>query len=435
MTAIPKNKVLEHEPINSVWITKKSKSVQKEKWSEQIIVAGNNRSIFNELISTVDSANDIICVSSFIIQSTAFTDSLLKAKKRGVRVYLLTASETHLKKDYSALSEYSKNIVDEHKDLLDVLSDNILVRTGDHLHSKFVLIDPKTENANGFLLTCNLTEKAMTENVEILFKLDKTQIIDLYSQFLRGFWLEANQELMKGELRPVGDSPFSLNEIPTPKSIYWTVSKENKLKEFIKNLIKRANQDLMISSWSFEKDHEIIKLLENRIKEGINITILTRPSEFNSESLNKLLTAGASIYGQARMHAKTIIVDDKKGLIMTSNFSSKGLDEGYETGIITNEKQTKILTEIFSAWKDYCNWKYTKMILPKDLTEEIIMTSPKYGRKKVVDTENIDIGTVTVKAENEELKEFPWPDENENVYRTIKFNWIANFEEKQEKEK
>ena len=429
MVDISKNKILKHVPINNVWITKESKNNKKEKWSDEIFVSGNNRGLLNELVSSVKSANEIVCVSSFIIQSTEFTDALLEASNRGVRVYLLTASETHLKKEYSDLSEYSKNIVDEHKDLLDTLSDNILVRTGDHLHSKFILVDPNDSNAEGYLLTCNLTEKAMTENIEVLIKLNINQINDLFSQFLRGFWLEAKQELMKKELRPVGDSPFTLDDIPKAKSIHWTIGKENRLRESVIKWIKTAEKDLKISSWGFEKDHDVMKLLETKIQNGVNITILTRISEFNSESLRNLLAAGASIYGHERMHAKTIITDDKTGLIMTSNFSSKGLDEGYETGIITNEQQTKILADIFSYWKDYTNWKYTNTISSDELTNKIIITSPEYGFRKVIDSTNIDIGTFTLKSENEEPKSFPWPKENENIYKSVKFSWIASIED------
>ena len=60
---------------------------------------------------------------------------------------------------------------------------------------KFLLTDPKTRNARGFLLTANLTPEALIRNPEIAIELNSDEAQDLFRQFLIGNQLKRTEAL------------------------------------------------------------------------------------------------------------------------------------------------------------------------------------------------------------------------------------------------
>ena len=72
-----------------------------------------------------DQAKEMICFSTFLIQESWVTDALLKAADRGVNVYLLTAREEELNKLDEDMREFEKQIIPEHKKLLDSMAGKI----------------------------------------------------------------------------------------------------------------------------------------------------------------------------------------------------------------------------------------------------------------------------------------------------------------------
>ncbi len=414
-------------PLRDVWLKREQKELGNENRGSGIFIPGRNGELIQELIFAINDARDVICASSFIIQETDVTRSLLYAAERGIRVYLLTASETHLKKNYSKLSEYSRDIVDKHKELLDSFSGNILVRTADHLHAKFLLADPLGENPKGFLLTSNLTEKAMTENLEVCIELNPSQIKDLFVQFTRGFWAEAKQELIYKELRPAGKNPF--DEFPQPEQVAWTIGDDLRLKSTILDLIEHAEKSLLISSWTIEGEHETRQAIEQRAKNGVNVQILTRPNSRNTKAISDIANSGATILGHEQMHAKVIIADNQKGIVMTSNFSQKGLDQGFEAGIMLNQDQVKNLETLFDSWKSHATWQYKPECDIESLENELLLLDGENLRKKkVVERTHVDLGYIKVKDEKESSKEpdrFPWPDETDELYKSVEYKWIV----------
>ena len=117
--------------------------------SRKMYVLSKKTNLTDIIAGMADNSKEIICVSSFLIEDSAFTDSLLKATDRGVRVYLLTAREEELKADSTEIVDEKKKNNRGTQNFLDKIAGKIIVRTSPDFNSKFVIFDPKSEKAHG----------------------------------------------------------------------------------------------------------------------------------------------------------------------------------------------------------------------------------------------------------------------------------------------
>ncbi|WP_292421897.1 hypothetical protein, partial [Methanoregula sp.] len=77
----------------------------------------------------------MICVSSFLIQKSRFTEALIEAAERGVAVFLLTARDEDLRKPSDEMMEGERERIEDHIALLKNLAGKVLVRTCDSFHA------------------------------------------------------------------------------------------------------------------------------------------------------------------------------------------------------------------------------------------------------------------------------------------------------------
>ena len=357
-----------------------------------IVQSGPRKMMVDALVGIIKQAKDTICVSSFVIQESVITEALLAAASRGVRVYLLTASEKHFTRDIIAMSDFDEKIYKEHIALLDKLAGKILVRTAGHFHAKFILCDPHSHALKGYLLTANLTLGALYEpvyhdgrkygpNFELGIKLTPKQIRGLYSQFIKGFWEEAEHELFEAKkLSGAGASPFGA--LSAPNDVLYTIGTRSTLKSEIMRMLDSATSYIIISAWSFQHDHETVRKLIERTKGGIKVFLLARSHQNNTKALTELRKHGATIVGHPRLHAKFIIVDGEEGLVMTANFSSLGLNSGFESGLLLDKAQIVQISGVHEIWSQCCEWSLELDLKRRDAAEEILVES-KEGLKRV----------------------------------------------------
>lgn len=362
------------------------------------------------MINSIEKADDVICASSFLIQSSDLTDALLKAAGRGVKVFLLTAREDDLKKVPEELTEFEKkeNIIDNHKALLDSFAGKILVRTSHDFHAKYFLIDPHSHNQSGLMMTCNATVDAMNgKNVEIALTLSQKEIKSYFSHFIRGFWQMANHELLeKAKLDAVNkdiDLSIDFGEISVPSTCIGV----NSLEEKILDLINTASKSLILTAWSFDEDY-ITKAISDAIDKNIKVYICTRPNARNTNALLKLAAKGANIVGHDRFHSKTIVVDEKHGLITTANFTRLGLESGFEVSVLLEKHDIAHLKSVFFYWNSQCDWKLEYNPSLKDVEEEYKYFDEKndtWINVNVVQEIEKELQTITVKSCEEMLNQ------------------------------
>ncbi len=359
--------------------------------------AGDN--IIEQIAKLISQTKEFLCVSSFLIQDSKIIDEIRKCHERGVRVYMLTAAETQLSNpnedDYSSFEERKSQF----RVMLNKLSSNVLIRTGNDLHAKFIISDPKT-NPRAIVLTSNLTVRALTTNIELAIELSgKLEVEELFSQFLYGFWKLATRGLMSdsNELAAVKKHPEFSNIKNQPERIKWTLDNQLLIKDLLNNMIEKAETSISISAWTIDSKHPIARQLIKKASEGVKVTLFTRPHNTNKEFISELISNGGTVYCHELLHAKSLIVDNKQGLIMTANISKLGLDEGFETAVILSKEQVTLLNEIHNEWKKRCKYKSENKIMLKDIKNPWIDLTKNFDELPIPESKNIDLGSVKAK--------------------------------------
>lgn len=351
------------------WITKESKTIWKGKtliqhWgTREIIVPTNDGELADRLASWIKSAKQEVYISSFLVEKGVVTDALMEASKNGVMTVLITARESELslsEDDLDELQESRKAAIEGHKKLLDSLAGKVLVRTSPSFHAKYVIIDPFS-TPKGILMTCNATNDAMNgNNIELAVTLLPEEVRSLFHHFLHGFWDLAGYELLdkeKGSLEPVKKETVEVAYGPITLPVTWGSTKT--LKSTVLDIVNNAKKNLIISAWSFEKDGDAIKAIGEAMDRGVQVEILCRFAPKyakNTGALLPLASKGAIILGHRRFHAKLIVADEIDGLIMTSNLTNLGLDQGFEAGLRISGKNAELLSSLMRSLSYTCEY-------------------------------------------------------------------------------
>jgi len=129
------------------------------------------------------------------------------------------------------------------------------------------------------------------------------------------------------------------------------------LDDFSKELISHAKFDVLIAN-PYIQDCDLSNTLMEASKNGINVQIISRPPEDKHPEYlkkkqdyhSKLKQEGISLFYDAKVHAKLIVVDRAIAIISSMNFyadSSAGVS--WEAGLVsTNQKVVNSIANSFS---------------------------------------------------------------------------------------
>jgi cardiolipin synthase A/B len=348
------------------------------------ILPDSNGEFVGTLADAVRKAKDVVCLSSYMIQQSELTKALMDTASHGVRVYVLTAGEEELSRIDVEMDDVEKPKLDDYKGLLNSLAGQVLVRTAPHFHAKFLLVDPDDRGAKGFLMTCNLTVDAMSgKNIEAASTLTEAEVRSYFSQFVAAFWRESRHELLRpGELSGAHPTPPGIvfGRVIHPATFEGCTT----LKERVMGLIDSAEESVVVAGWSFGAGHAVVGSLEKALERGASVKVFTRPTSANSEALASLASKGALVYGHDRYHAKMVITDGKRSLLMTSNFTERGLDVGFEAGVDLGEGETRALAALAGYWDSLCGWELRPAAKLRDATPVVRRETPTTKMMDVV---------------------------------------------------
>lgn len=191
----------------------------------------------------------------------------------------------------------------------------------DLTHQKSMVIDA----AYAFILNQNLTAAASTKNREF-------NIID------------TNPEDVE-EIRNIFLADWERRDY-NPKETHLILSPINS-RSALTTLIKSARKSIEIEM-EYIEDEEIVNLLTQRAKDVSVDLIVPTFSQFpaNKEAVGRLVEGGAEVRNVSSpyIHAKMILIDDKKAYVGSINFSTQSMDENRELGIMVT--QTESIEEI-----------------------------------------------------------------------------------------
>ena len=337
--------------IEGAWIATGARPSARSGRVERILQPEEQGVLSSEVVATIGRARDVVMVSSFLLADAATENALLDAaKKRSVRVYVLVASEARLEREARDDDEFGQRVFKEHCDLLDRLAGWVCLRTAEHFHAKIVLVDPATA-PRGLLLTSNLTEDALRRNHELAVDLRPDEVRGLAALFAWAFWEAPQHELWgPGRLPPV----TAAGRIPLPAAsgaIVATAGTRSDLRAAVLELLRGATQRLVVATFGIG-DREVIDLLCARAAK-IPVTLLVRhPRGALLPVLRELTRSGVHVVGAGKfLHAKAIVADGARALVMSANLERHGLDEGFELGVRLGREDATAVERVLAAWE------------------------------------------------------------------------------------
>lgn len=381
-----------------VWVSMPSVANARSERGQAVFESGQSREMANAVVSLLSQAREKAVMSSFLLADKGVEDAILEAAKRGVRVYVLLASEARLGREEGE-GEFDKRVLDQHKAMLTRLGGHALFRSAPHFHAKVVVVDPETRPA-GILLTANLTTEALERNEELAVNLTASEVMDVTGYLKWAMWEAAEHELIDPKDRFKATRP--LGKVPHPdlsKAIVATTAKTNAIQEDALRLIDGARSRIVASSFGWDEDHAVVKRLCVRAREGLDVTVLARIRPSSMPALMALAKAGATVLGFRWLHAKAIWTESGQSLVMSANLQSDGLDHGFELGLRLSDGRSH---EIFERLEGWCAAAPLRLE-PTPLLGALLGKVKFWKQGQIVDDEiltsvEVDLGAVTAES-------------------------------------
>ena len=322
---------------------------RKPERGRAVHVSGPNRAVAKRVVSLLGASERMAVVSSFLLADRTVEDAMLEAAGRGVRVYVLLASEARLGSEPGD-GEFERRVLAEHEDMLQRLGGRVLIRSAPNFHAKLVLVDPGESPAAGLLLTANLTREALERNEELAVELTPDEVEQAAAIVRWAMWESAEHELVDPtDFRAV--KPLDCIDHPAPAShVLATTASASQLREEAFELIESASRELVVTSFGWDAGHSVAERLCARAREGLSLTVLARVRPRAMPALVALAEAGARVLGFRWLHAKALWADSGRALVMSANLEQHGLDEGFELGLRLEDKRAEELRMRLERW-------------------------------------------------------------------------------------
>lgn len=346
------------EPLGAGWLRRHpTVNETKEETERGVWRAGPKLRFRDALIAGLEGASEIALISSFLLADDRVAAAMLEAAERGVRVYVLTASETRIGKIVREEEGFEQQMADQHKKLLDSLAGKALLRSAEHIHAKFLVVDPQDDHAQAWLSTANFN-KALENSVELGVKLDAKGARALAACFNWAFWCEAESELREaGRLMAIKTGYPAAPQRPSDEDIFATLKGGTELREKLLAMICSASSEILVASYGIEANHPVVNSLVEAAKRGISVTVITRPRPAVTAGVTALAAAGITILGHDKLHAKALVVDGQ-AIVMSANLESHGLDSGFEVGAILAPDAAREVEATLREWANAFPWVY-----------------------------------------------------------------------------
>lgn len=336
------------------------------------------------LVEGLDSAREVVLVSSFLLSDTTLADAMRRAADRGVRVYALTASKQRLGKVLAEDDDFDRRMAEEHEKLLDGLAGRVLLRSADHLHAKFVVVDPGP-SGRAWLSTANFN-KGLGDNIELGVELDAAAASCFALHFHWAFWREADQELRApGRLSAVKPAPADPRRPDAVGGVCATLKDGTALRDTVLASINSARRELLVASYGLDADHVSVRAILDAKRRNVEVTVLTRPRKAVAQVAALLAAAGVRVLGHDKLHAKAIVADGQ-ALVMTANLEPHGLDSGFELGVQLPPQRARGVEDTLREWSRTFPWEYQSALRRSGHLGDILLADGglKEGKAKVV---------------------------------------------------
>lgn len=342
------------------WASTQATAATRAERGRAVFESGRRREMANAVVGLLSQAREMVVMSSFLLADKGIEDAIHQAAVRGVRIYVLLASEARLGRE-AGEGEFDKRVLEQHKAMLTRLGGHALFRSAPHFHAKVVVIDTETR-PSGLLLTSNLTSEALERNEELAVTLTAAEVVEVTDYLKWAMWESAEHELIDPKDRFKTTRP--LGKVTHPgqgTAVVATTSAINTVRTEALRLIDGARSRIIVSSFGWDEDHEVVRRLCARAREGLNVTILARVRPSSMQALLQLAQAGAIVHGFQWLHAKAIWTDSRQALVMSANLQRDGLDHGFELGVHLSDGRAQEVFERLEGWHYAAAWRLDPM--------------------------------------------------------------------------
>ena len=313
----------------------------------------------NALVQSLNGASEVALVCSFLLSDKFLAAAILDAAQRGVRVYVLTAAEDKVSKTLADDEQFEQRMVEEHKQLLAQLAGKAMLRSAEHLHAKFLVVDPgNPQKAHAWLSTANFN-KALVDGIELGVKLLGDDARALAEYFQWAFWCETQHEL-QGKNRLSSVKPMQPSAPPKPVSdtVIATLKDSWCLRQRVISMIQAARHEILVASYSIAADHAAMDALVQAAQRGVQVTLLTRPRPAVAPAVARLAsTQGTSILAHDKLHAKALVVDGQV-LVFFFNLRTPPLYTRFEVAVLLSSQPSKLVEKTLRDWLKTFPWVY-----------------------------------------------------------------------------
>ncbi len=269
------------------------------------------------LSSAIRRASANICCAFYDLDSSVITSELIKAKKRGVEVKLVTDNDNYSNRQVSDLQRNGIPVVcDSRKPFM---------------HNKFAVIDGKEVWTGSYNVTVNGEKK--NDNNALLIK--SPELAEIYMAEFSEMFDDGVFGYGTGRFTGPG-SRHSVKAGDTEINVYF--APEDPVEKEIIKRIEKAEKSIRFLAFSFTSDN-ISEAMISRFKEGVSVSgvfenrgILSKDSEYIKMKVENIPVRADS--NPNSMHHKVIIIDDELVITGSYNFSKNASKKNDENCIM-----------------------------------------------------------------------------------------------------
>jgi cardiolipin synthase len=208
-------------------------------------------------------------------------------------------------------------------------------------------------------ISANHTREALERNEEIIVRLTAAEARLAREWFVAAFWSLAQFEMLDAStLRPVTSRPAI--DPPTVArdalTVTWTGVCGHA--DQLLAIVDGARRSLVVSCFGWDEHGVLVDLIARRAAEGLDVVVLARMRERSMPALLHLAASGARVGGFPWLHAKAISADEGAvAWIGSANFEQRGLDEGFELGVVLRDERAVAVHEVLADWTRCGRWE------------------------------------------------------------------------------
>ncbi len=285
------------------------------------------------LAAAIDKAQKSVEVAAYDFDLTRVADALIAAKKRGVRVRVVTDTDNVDERAVRDIKKAGIFVVDDGRSAI--------------MHNKFVVIDGSTVWTGSW----NLTENGTYRNNNNAIALQSVRLAENYATEFE----EMFEEESFGPTSPADTPHPSLKIGDVAVENYF--APEDKVADKLVSLLDSAQSSIRFMAYSFTHDG-IGKAMRDRAKAGVRVQGIFEDRGTGSQyseygKLKKVKGAEVRLDGNPYiMHHKVIIIDDETVVLGSFNFSASADEKNDENVLVVHSAEfaAHYLAEFQRVW-------------------------------------------------------------------------------------